>query len=296
MTTNHVGKIAVLGAGTIGLPIALNLRAAGLSVTVWNRTAARTAGAQKQGLNVAATAREGVEDADVVFTVVKDAAAVQDILESTGDAFRPGAILVQMSTIGPTGTSAIGRLAAERGLILVDAPVQGTKGPAESGQLLVLAAGALAHRARVAPLFDAIGKKTLWVSETPGAASSLKLVLNTLVSALTHGVAEAFTLADALQVDPNWVLEAIVGSPLDSPFAVAKAKAIMAGDFSPSFTVDNAIKDGRLITDTAGAAGLWLPLSRAGLARFESAAAHGHGGDDIAASYFATTSGGQPVD
>jgi 3-hydroxyisobutyrate dehydrogenase len=139
----------------------------------------------------------------------------------------------------------------------------------------------------VDPLFEAIGSKTLWVGGEPGEASKLKVVVNSFISALTHGIAEAVRLAEALDVDAQDFLGAIRGGPLEAPFAMVKLGAIVNHQFSPSFTVDNAIKDSRLVAEAAKDAGAWLPVAEAGLERYLAAAAAGHGGDDMAASYFA---------
>lgn len=287
-TTPDTPAIAVLGTGTIGAPIARNLRSAGYSVRAWNRTPEKAAALARDGIQVADSPAAAVAGADIVLTVVKDAAAVLDVLDSAADGFTPGTVLVQISTVGVAGIAEIAAVATARKLRLVDAPVQGSKEPAEKGQLVVLAAGPDEVHDAVAPVFAAIAKSTLWVSPLPGEASKLKLVINTLISAINHGVAEAISLAEALGVDPQTFLAAIAGGPLESAFGASKAKAIVARDFTPSFTIDNAIKDAQLISDAAASAGLWLPQAQAGLERYRAAAQAGHGGDDMAATYFAS--------
>lgn len=279
--------VAVLGTGIIGAPIARNLRRAGYPVTAWNRTRAKAEPLTKDDVQVVDRVTEAVEDAQIVITVVKDATAVLDILTEAGQALAAGTVLIQISTVGVAGIAAIAEAAASRFVELVDAPVQGTKGPAENGQLVVLASGSPAVRERVTPIFDVIGKSTIWVSENPGDASKLKLVVNTLISAITHGVAESVRLAEALGIDPAQFQDAVAGGPLESAFGTIKTKAIIAGDFAPSFTVDNAVKDAQLIADAARAAGLWLPQAEAGLERYRTAARSGHAEQDMAASYFA---------
>ncbi|MGW4123955.1 NAD(P)-dependent oxidoreductase [Nocardia sp. NPDC004711] len=282
--------VAVLGTGTIGAPIARNLRRAGFAVTVWNRTVDRAHHLRTDDVRVADSVPHAVHGARIVLTVVKDAAAVLAILEAAGDALTPGTVLVQISTVGVQGISDIAKAAAARSLVLVDAPVQGTKGPAENAQLVVLASGPREVRAAVAPVFDAIGKATIWVSDRPGDASKLKLVVNTLISAITHGVAESIRFAEALGVDPQLLPTAVTGGPLESAFGTIKTNAILQQDFSPNFTVDNAIKDTELAIDAAAAAKVWLPQIEAGLARYRAAQRAGHGHEDMAASYFADRS------
>ncbi|PXA80229.1 NAD(P)-dependent oxidoreductase [Auritidibacter ignavus] len=286
-TSKSHTAVAVLGTGTMGAPIARNLHNAGLDVTAWNRSAAKAAQLSEDGVALADSPADAVRDANVVVTVLKDADAVLEVLRAAAQALRPGTMLVQISTVGVEGISRIAKFAWSHQLRLVDAPVLGTKGPAENAQLVVLASGAESDRDVVGPLFDAIGKKTIWVDCKPGEASKLKVVVNSFISALTHGIAEAARLAEALGIDLEDFQNAIHGGPLEAPFASIKLDAIMNQQFAPSFTVENAIKDSRLVAEAAGNAGVWLPVADAGLERYRAAAASGHGGDDMAASYFA---------
>ncbi|MGW4366353.1 NAD(P)-dependent oxidoreductase [Nocardia takedensis] len=284
---NDKPTVAVLGTGIIGAPIARNLSRAGYPVAAWNRTADKAKPLTDDGVRVETDVAAAVAGATIVFTVVKDAAAVLEILAAAGESLAAGTILVQISTVGVAGIGAIAAAAATRSLELVDAPVQGTKGPAENGQLVVLASAAPALRDRVTPLFDVIGKATVWVSQTPGEASKLKLVVNTLIGAITHGVAESVRLARALDLDPRVFQDAVAGGPLESAFGTIKTEAILAGNFAPNFSVDNAVKDSRLIAEAAEATGVWLPQAEAGLRRYLAAAAAGHAEADMAATYFA---------
>lgn len=279
--------IAVLGTGTIGAPIARNLHRSGYAVAAWNRSAEKAAPLAGEGIRVAEDVTDAVKEAQIVITVVKDAAAVLEILDAAGEALAPGSVLIQVSTVGVAGIGDIADAARVRSLRLVDAPVQGTKAPAVNGQLVVLAAGPIDVRDVVEPIFDVIGRSTVWVSESPGEASKLKLVVNTLISAITHGVAESIRLAEALAIDPQLFLDVVADGPLESAFGSIKAKAILTRDFTPSFTVANAVKDSQLVADAAADAGAWLPQALAGLDRYRSAADAGHGDADMAATYFA---------
>lgn len=283
--------IAVLGTGIIGAPVARNLAGSGLSVRAWNRTRRKADALAADGVQVADTPAAAVADAEVVFTVLRDAAAVLDAMESARPGLAGGTVWVQLSTVGDDVTG-LAAFAAEHGLVFVDAPVQGTRQPAEQGQLVVMAAGPHEIREQLRPLFDVIGKRTLWVSEdgASGAASRLKLVLNTWVIALTIGVGEALSLAKALDVDPELFVDVVTGGPMDSGFFQAKSSAIRSDDYTATFSVDNAEKDARLIVDAAERAGLRLDSALAAQARFARASQQGHGGQDMAASYFASFS------
>jgi 3-hydroxyisobutyrate dehydrogenase len=163
---------------------------------------------------------------------------------------------LQTSTIGLEETTALASLAAKHGVSFVDAPVLGTRQPAENGQLTVLAAGAENTRERLAPVLDAISAKVLWVSDQPGDGHRLKLVMNAWVLTIVAGTAQSLALAEAFGLDPKQFLELIEGGPLDSGYAQLKGKAMLADDFTPAFTAGGAAKDAGLIREAAAEAGV----------------------------------------
>jgi 3-hydroxyisobutyrate dehydrogenase len=240
-------------------------------------------------VEAAGTPADAVNGADVVVTILKDGPVVLDAIKAAEPGLRAGAVWVQLSTVGDA-VDELAAFAADRGLVFVDAPVQGTRQPAEMGKLVVMAAGPPQVRDVVQPLFDTIGQRTLWVGDdgASGAASRLKLVLNTWVVALTHGVGEALALAKGLDVDPRHFVDVVSGGPMDNGYFQGKSAAILAGDFTTSFSVDNAEKDARLVLAAAERAGIRVDTVGAGQARFARASAQGHGGEDMAAGYFAS--------
>ncbi|HEY5835951.1 NAD(P)-dependent oxidoreductase [Streptomyces sp.] len=282
--------VAVLGTGIMGAGMARNLAAAGHAVRAWNRTIARAQPLADDGVRVVADPAEAVRGADAVITMLLGGPSVLDVMDTAAPALGHGAVWAQSSTVGPAAQAELAALAHEHGARFVDAPVLGTKAAAESGQLTVLAAGPAAARPVAEPVFDAIGRTTLWVGEdgTQGVASSLKLVLNSWVLAVTNATAEAMALAKGLGVDPERFFEAIDGGPLDLPYLHTKSAAIRSGDFTPSFTVEGAWKDARLIVAAGERAGVRMDLAAAGAERFRRAASLGHGDEDMAASYFAS--------
>jgi 3-hydroxyisobutyrate dehydrogenase len=169
----------------------------------------------------------------------------------------------------------------------VDAPVLGTRGPAESGTLTVFAAGPADARQRVQPVFDAIGRKTVWL-DTVGEPSRLKLVTNNWVLAVTGATAETLALAHALGVEAGAFLDAVADGPLDCDYMRTKAKAILEDDYQPSFTVELSGKDADLIVAAARSAGLRQDMAEAVSQRLRRAADAGHAGQDMAANYFAS--------
>ncbi|MFC7328121.1 NAD(P)-dependent oxidoreductase [Marinactinospora rubrisoli] len=278
--------VAVLGTGIMGLPMARNIAAAGCEVRAWNRTRARAEPLAESGAAVAGTPAEAVAGADVVLTMLTDGPTVERVMAEIADPPR-GAVWVQSSTVGPESARRLAAIAGRRGLAFVDAPVVGTAGPAESGTLTVLAAGDRAAADRVAPVFEAIGSRTVWVGEA-GTASALKLVVNSWVLALNTAAGEAVALAEALDVDPRRFLDVVAGGALDAGYLHAKANAVLTEDPAVSFSVANAAKDAHLVLDAARAAGVRADLAAASAARLDRAARHGYAHRDMAAAYYAS--------
>lgn len=289
MNTPTSPTIAVLGTGLIGAPVARNLRKRGFAVRAWNRTAAKAQALAADGVETFASPAEAVKDADIIVTVLNDGPSVQEAMQAAAPALRPGAIWLQLSTVGIDAIASLQTWAGQQGLVFYDAPVQGTRQPAEMAQLVILASGPLAQRETVQAVFDAIGKRTLWVSEQPGASSRLKLALNNWAFALTHGLAESLALAKGLGVDPALVVDVVTGGPMDSGYFQAKAAAILADNYATSFSIANAAKDARLVMEAAAQNRVPLDAAQGGLQRFERALAAGHGGKDMAASYLASS-------
>ncbi|WP_328898835.1 NAD(P)-dependent oxidoreductase [Streptomyces sp. NBC_00441] len=279
--------VAVLGAGIMGVAMARSLLRAGLEVRAWNRTQAKAAPLAADGATVTATAAEAVRGAHVVLTALTDTTAVAAALTAASEGLHRGQVLLQTSTVGPDGAVELAQRAADLGLIHLDAPVSGTRQPAEQGMLTVLVSGPLAARAVVEPVLEAIGQRTIWAGEEPGTASRLKLVLNAWVVNMVGGVAECLNLAEGLGVDPRTFLDVVKGGPLDSGYLQAKSAAVLDGDLTPSFALSTALKDTRLVLDAAAQAGVRLDLAAASAARFERAEAAGHGEEDMVATYYA---------
>jgi 3-hydroxyisobutyrate dehydrogenase len=187
-------QVAVIGTGIMGAAMAGNLIAAGLPTTVWDRSPDATAPLAEAGARVAASARDAVGDAQVVITMLPTADVVTSVMFGDGvaAALADGAVWAQMGTIGVTATAEIaGQLGQLRpGALFVDAPVSGSKGPAQAGQLLILASGPQQARPVVEPVFSVIGRKTVWLGPA-GQGSRMKLAVNAYMSTLIEGVAEA---------------------------------------------------------------------------------------------------------
>jgi 3-hydroxyisobutyrate dehydrogenase len=284
-----VTELAFLGTGTMGLPMARNLiTTGGFSLRVWNRSKKRAQPLAEQGARVCAEVVEAAQDAQLLVTMLSDGDAVLDVAAQALPALADGAIWNQMSTIGIDATRRCAELAHEAGVRFVDAPVLGTREPAEQGTLVVLASGPDQARETVTPVFDAVGSHTLWVGET-GAGSRLKVVVNGWVVGVVGVLAEVITLAEGLDLDPQLFLDAIEGGALDLPYAKLKGKAMMSHRFDDaSFRLGLARKDGDLLLAAAEQAGLQLPIMDAIVARMRTVEADGHGDEDMAATYWAS--------
>jgi 3-hydroxyisobutyrate dehydrogenase len=246
--------VAVLGIGAMGHGMATSALRAGIPTIVWNRTPAPTDDLAGLGAEVADTAADAARRAAIVVTMVTDTDAVVSIARDQGmlAALSPGAIWAQMSTIGVAGIDRVAALVqGERpDVTLLDAPVSGSREPAERGQLTIFASGPEQARPRVGALFEALGQRTVWVGGV-GAGSRVKLVNNTLVAFAAEAVANAAALAGRLGLATETVLDALGGSPLVSPWQAAKLQRIATGEFSAQFALSLALKDVRLALQAA---------------------------------------------
>jgi 3-hydroxyisobutyrate dehydrogenase len=295
--------VAVLGAGgTMGFPIARNIAQAGIPVRAWNRSRDRAEPLTKDGAYLADSPADAAYGAGLVITMLADEDAViatmdgpQGALSSmsgknhengnrAGDPYGPQhAIWVQMSTVGEAATKRCAELANRSGVGFVDAPVLGTRQPADERKLVVLESGPQEARPRLQPIFDAIGHRTIRVGEA-GAGSRLKLVINSWVVAVVAAGAETIALAEGLGLEPDLFFKAVEGGALDLPYLRIKGKAMAERDFTPAFRLALAAKDAALVREAAERHGLDLPVMDA-IARRLAEGAKEHGDMDFCASY-----------
>jgi 3-hydroxyisobutyrate dehydrogenase len=275
-------RVTLLGTGIMGAAMTRNLVRAGHEVTVWNRSRSRAEPLADDGARVAGSAVEAVEGAEAVLTILSDGAAVEAVIAAEGvlGALSEGCVWVQLSTVGIEATDRLAALAAEAGVVFVDAPVMGSRQPAEAGQLTVLASGPDEALDRVQPLFDAIGSRTKRLGPA-GNGTRFKLVTNAWVVTLNSGIAEVLTLARGFDFRPEDVLETFAGGPLDSGYAQAKAKLMLGQDFQPAFPLKHARKDAQL---ALAATDRELPVLEGVAEQLERAEALGYGDDDMAAT------------
>jgi 3-hydroxyisobutyrate dehydrogenase len=278
-----MSTIAFLGTGSMGLPMARNLAEAGFGIRAWNRSPDRAEPLREHGVKICASVADAAREAAVVITMLSGPQAVLEVAPAALRALPRGALWIQMSTIGPDASDRCAELAADAGIEFVDAPVLGTREPAEQGQLVVLASGDPRALDSCERIFEALGSRILRTGAA-GSGSRTKLVVNTWMLGLTAVLAESIDLARALEVQPKLLLEAIADGPVDSPYARIKGKKMISGDYSEvSFRLDLARKDAVLAATAAERQGLQATLLGEVVARFDRASANGHGDDDMAA-------------
>jgi 3-hydroxyisobutyrate dehydrogenase len=244
----------VLGVGTMGHGMATSALRAGIPTIVWNRKPDTTRDLAALGAEVAPSAADAARRAAIVVTMVTDADAVISIARDQGmlEALAPGAIWAQMSTIGVGGIERVASLVERErpDITLLDAPVSGSKDPAEHGELTIFASGPEEVRPRVAPLFDALGRRTIWVGPA-GTGTRVKIVNNTWLAFAAEAVDASVALAHELGLATETVADALSPGPLVSPWQAAKLQRIADGDFSPQFALSLALKDVRLALEAA---------------------------------------------
>ncbi|MFL5831397.1 MAG: NAD(P)-dependent oxidoreductase [Solirubrobacteraceae bacterium] len=279
--------VAFLGTGTMGLPMARNLLAAGFQIRAWNRTRERAAPLRDAGAEIFDEPGDAARGAELIVTMLSDAVAVIDTAAAALEAADEGVSWLQMSTIGLEGTDRCAEIAENAGVALVDSPVLGTREPAQKGELIVLASGPENQHERCQPVFDAVGKRTVWLGEA-GAGTRLKVAVNSWIVGVVGVLAETIALSQTLGVDPERFFDAVEGGPLDLPYARLKGKAMIERTFDdPSFRLALARKDADLVLAAASAHGLDLRIMEAVAQRMRAAERDGHGDEDMAATYWA---------
>lgn len=286
-------SVAVIGTGTMGSAIARRLLQQCFAVRVWNRSPRPADALAELGASAFDHPADAVADASIVVTLLPTAEALADVMFGRGvvDAITRGSVWVQMGTIGVDATEELDAAVRIRrpDVLFVDAPVSGSRQPAESGQLLVLASGPDAARHTVTPVFDAIGRRTLWVGPA-GTGSRLKLALNTWLAFEVEAAAEAAAVAATLGISASVLADAVDDNALASPLAAAKLAKIEAADDRAEFPLQWALKDLDLTRAAVGAgpapvaatiADRWRRLLEDGLGALDvSAARHGLEAED----------------
>jgi 2-hydroxy-3-oxopropionate reductase len=276
-------RIAFLGTGLMGAPMAANLLEAGFAVTVWNRTPDKAQTLADQGARLADTPAAAVADADAAVAMLSDGPAVSDLLESQGvaEALARDALFVDCSSIPPATARDHAERLAKRGVGHLDAPVSGGPSGAEAARLAIMVGGSEADFARGEALLRAMGTPTR--VGPPGAGQTAKLANQVIVGLAIGAVAEGLLLAERGGADPAKVKQAMAGGFADSKILQIHGQRMLDRSFIPGAAARVHLKDMATIMDAAGQAGLRLPLSQTVHDLFRDLADHGGAGYDHSA-------------
>ena len=262
----HKETIGFIGLGIMGKPMALNLIKAGFSVVVNNRTPAVMDELVKAGAKAAHSAREVAEQSDIIITMLPDSPQVEEVVLGVGgvtEGIKPGALLIDMSSISPTTSRRVQKALAAKGADALDAPVSGGQVGAENATLSIMVGGSEEAFNRARPVFEALGKNIVHIGG-PGSGQVTKIANQIVVGLTIQAVSEAMTLAKKSGVDAAKVREALLGGFAQSRILDLHGQRILDGNFKPGFRVSLHRKDLRLALETGREAG--VPLFATGVA------------------------------
>ncbi|WP_405905671.1 MULTISPECIES: NAD(P)-dependent oxidoreductase [unclassified Streptomyces] len=277
--------VGFIGLGTMGQPMALNLARAGTALLVWNRTAARAEPLRAAGAEVASRPAEVFERARIVFLMLADGTAIDEALGRGTPDFAgrvAGHTVVHMGTTSPEYSRGLEADIREAGGRYAEAPVSGSRVPAEAGQLVAMLAGDAVAAEEVRPLLGPMCQETFDCGPVPNALL-MKLSVNLFLITLVTGLSEAFHFADRQGLDRKLFLEVLGAGPMSSAVSRMKAPKLLERDFAVQATVRNVLVNNQLIAEAARKSGLASPLLDVCHALFEETVALGHGGSDMAA-------------
>ena len=287
-------KIAFLGLGKMGAPMARRLLAAGYHLTVWNRTPERAQDLVATGASLAASPAEAACDADIVLTMLFDDHAHEEVLfgspgqNSAGvlNSLPPGALHIALSTISVQLSERLAEEHARRSQAYVAAPVFGRPNVAEDGRLWIAIAGADSAIATARPLLEKLSRGISVIGSQPPQAHALKLGGNFLISAMIHSLSESFVYAEGQGIDPEIFLETINSALFQSPFYAAYGKVMLHPPPTPGASIDLGAKDTRLLRQAAAARNTSLSLADNLAEIFAQAQQLGLAGEDWAVGQY----------
>ncbi len=278
-------RIGFLGLGTMGAPMANNLRKSGHTVTVWNRTAARAEPIVKKGATLATTPRACAAGQDLVFACLADEKALDAVLDGADGALAglgKGSVFIDTSTAGTRAARSVDERVRARGAQFLCVPLLGSKAAAEKAQLTVVVGGPVEARERARPAIHAISARIIELDTAPQAAL-MKLVVNAIGGAMITGFGEALALGASGGLDVARMIEIVQASSFHSPIYLMKGEQILAGDWAPRFAIALAEKDQRLAQEAAAEQGAKMPINSAVRRLFADAIESGRGDKDLCA-------------
>ena len=278
-------RLGLVGTGLLGNAIGLNLLKRGHSLIVYNRTKSKTVQLEQNGAKIANTPKQVSENSDVVFTVVKNADAVNKV--AFGDdciacGKHDGLIVCDISTINPIASKEIAQEFASRGIPYLDTPVMGGPNVAITGELVMMVGGDKAVFEKCKKVFDDIANKVFYLGPN-GTAHSVKLAMNLQIAMLSLAISEGITLARGAKIEPEVFLQILNSTYFKTGMSENKAYKMIKGDYSPTFTLANLKKDLDTINEAAESFGLSLPMATKANQVYRDAEESGFGSLDYTA-------------
>lgn len=281
--------VAFLGLGRMGTPMAANLAAGGVPLRVWNRSRERAEAFLDRttgDVRIAETPADAARDASIVITMLANLAALEDVHagpHGTATVLDHRQVVVDMSTIGPSGVTRLADVLRPSGAHLVDAPVSGSTSAAASGALAILVGGGDQDVARVRPVLELMGDRVIHLGGT-GTGATMKLAVNNVIYGISQAVAEALVLAERAGIDRHLAYEVFVNSAVAAPMVTYRREAFeRPGEVPVAFRLELAEKDLRLIEELATSVGAFMPQAHVNRILLQEAMANGFGDDDMSA-------------
>ena len=278
-------KIGFMGLGIMGAPMAARILKADYPLMVYNRTAAKAEPLAQLGAGIASSPRTLAKKAEIIIAMVTGPEALYELLwgeEGAAAAFRPGQVFINMSSVSPSFTRELGKQLAPTGISFIDAPVAGTKKPAEEGTLVILAAGKEEKVKELEPLFLTMGKKVIFCGRA-GQGSMMKMFFNLLLGLMMAGFTEALNFGRLGGLELEAMLETVFSGAMNAPMFQIKAANFRDRNHPPSFPLKHLTKDAKFILDTAYELGAPVPGGQMLLHLCRVGVAQGWGDEDISA-------------
>jgi len=277
--------VGFIGLGTMGAPMAWNIHNAGYDLNVFNRTNSKTEPFSKENITVCESPKEVAEQADIIITMVTDDDALIEVMlgyQGVLSGLKENAVVINMSTVSRNATQEIDNAVKLEDGRFIEAPVSGTKKPAEDGTLTVLAGGDASLIDELKPLLQTMGNSIIHCGEI-GQGTDMKLTINLLLGGMMQVFSETLVFGKKLGLDVHKILKNIESGPLSSPLFNIKGQLILKNNFEKNFPVDLLLKDLNLVLDAAQKNDVYLPVISATREAVNGSKALGHGDEDMAA-------------
>ena len=278
-------KVAFVGLGTMGQPMAKNVAKKGHALSVFNRTPEKALPLKEAGASLAASPKEAAMGAEAVVLMLTGPEAVDQVLDGPQGVLaglESGKTIVNMSTVPPSYSRRLFERLKSRSIVVLDAPVYGSKKPAEEGALVILAGGPQAKVKEMEPLLLSMGKKVVYCGET-GQGSSMKMVVNLLLGIMATGLAEAVNLGQKCGLSTETVLETMLSGPTQCPLFEFKKPMLISDNYGAQFALKHMAKDLRFILQTADETGAAVPAGHVVFQLYRAAVGRGLSDKDYAA-------------